>query len=46
MKLPSIHDRMLAEELVEGADRRCPYTNAIRGNIDVTITLLDPPAPD
>ena len=44
VKLPSIHDRALAEELVAGADRRCPYTNAVRGNIDVTITLLDPPA--
>ena len=44
VKLPSIHDRALAEELVEGADRRCPYTNAVRGNIDVIITLLDPPA--
>ena len=43
VRLPSIPDRTLAEELVAGADRRCPYTNAVRGNIDVTITILEPP---
>lgn len=44
VRLPSIHDRALAEELVAGADRRCPYTNAVRGNIDVAIKILEPPA--
>ena len=44
IKLPSIQDRALAEELVAGADRRCPYSNAVRGNIDVTINILEPPA--
>jgi osmotically inducible protein OsmC len=44
VKLPSIHDRALAEELVAGADKRCPYTNAVRGNIDVAINILEPPA--
>jgi osmotically inducible protein OsmC len=43
VKLPSIHDRALAEELVSGADQRCPYSNAVRGNIDVTINIIDPP---
>ncbi len=44
IKLPSMSDRALAEELVAAADRRCPYSNAVRGNIDVKITILDPPA--
>jgi len=44
IKLPSIKDRALAEELVSLADGRCPYTNAVRGNIDVAITILEPPA--
>src|SRR6266576_1013009 len=44
VKLPSVHDRALAEARVPGADRRCPYSTGVRGNIDVTITLLDPPA--
>jgi Ohr subfamily peroxiredoxin len=44
VKLPSINDRALAEELVAGADKRCPYTNAVRGNIDVAIKILVPPA--
>ncbi len=38
--LPSIADRAVAEDLVEAADRRCPYSNAVRGNIEVTITVL------
>jgi lipoyl-dependent peroxiredoxin len=37
--LPSIADRATAEELVEAADRRCPYANAVRGNVPVTITV-------
>jgi len=44
VRLPSIHDRALAEELVAGADKRRPYTNAVRGNIDVAIKILEPPA--
>ncbi len=44
IKLPSIHDRALAEELVAAADQRCPYSNAVRGNIDVAINIVDPPA--
>lgn len=38
--LPSISDRAVAEELVAEADRRCPYSNAVRGNVEVTITVL------
>jgi osmotically inducible protein OsmC len=29
-----------AEELVESAHKICPYSNAIRGNVDVAITVL------
>jgi Ohr subfamily peroxiredoxin len=43
VKLPS-QDRALAEELVAAAEKRCPYSNAVRGNIDVTINILEPPA--
>src|ERR1700737_4864504 len=43
VQLPSITDRALAEELVSLADKRCPYTNAVRGNIDVAIKILEPP---
>lgn len=45
IQLPSIRDRALAEELVSKADARCPYSNAVRGNIDVTINITDPPKP-
>ena len=44
VKLPSIHDRTLAEELVSAAEKRCPYSNAVRGNIEVAINLLEPTA--
>jgi osmotically inducible protein OsmC len=44
VKLPSIHDRALAEELVSAAEKRCPYSNAVRGNIDVAINILEPTA--
>ena len=37
--LPSISDRATAEGLVEAADQRCPYSNAVRGNVSVTITV-------
>src|ERR1700730_2011944 len=32
-------DQKKAEELVESADKICPYSNAIRGNVDVGITV-------
>ncbi len=38
--LPSLTDRSAAEDLVAQAHRRCPYSNAVRGNVEVTITLL------
>jgi len=36
--LPSIEDRDKAVELVSAAHRVCPYSNATRGNIEVTLT--------
>jgi Ohr subfamily peroxiredoxin len=32
-------DRAVAEELVQAAHIVCPYSNATRGNIDVTLTV-------
>ncbi|HWE64153.1 MAG TPA: organic hydroperoxide resistance protein [Chloroflexota bacterium] len=37
--LPSIADRAAAEDLVAQAHQRCPYSNAIRGNVDVTLSI-------
>ena len=38
--LPAVTDRAAAEDLVAEAHRRCPYSNAVRGNVEVTITVL------
>ena len=32
-------DRVAAQELLDAAHQVCPYSNATRGNIEVTITL-------
>lgn len=37
--LPSI-DQQAAERLVEAAHQVCPYSNATRGNIDVTLRVV------
>jgi Ohr subfamily peroxiredoxin len=37
--LPSIPDRDMAAELIREAERVCPYSNAFRGNIDITYSL-------
>jgi osmotically inducible protein OsmC len=37
--LPSVADRPVAEELVAEAHRPCPYSNAVRGNVEVAITV-------
>jgi osmotically inducible protein OsmC len=39
VSLPGM-DRAAAQELVEAAHVVCPYSNATRGNIDVTLTLV------
>ncbi len=36
--LPQVRDREQAARLVTAAHHVCPYSNAIRGNIDVTLT--------
>ncbi|MBU2321613.1 MAG: organic hydroperoxide resistance protein, partial [Gammaproteobacteria bacterium] len=34
-------DREQAQTLIDRAHIVCPYSNATRGNIDVTLTLID-----
>jgi osmotically inducible protein OsmC len=34
-------DRATAQAIVDKAHQVCPYSNATRGNIEVTITLAD-----
>jgi len=38
VSLPGM-DRAIAQDLIETAHGVCPYSNATRGNIDVTLTL-------
>jgi Ohr subfamily peroxiredoxin len=38
--LPSLPDRDQARILIDEAEQRCPYSNAVRGNVEVTLTLL------
>lgn len=40
VSLPGI-ERQLAQNLVDGAHRRCPYSKAVHGNIHVVTTLVD-----
>jgi len=42
--LPEIEDETQARAVLDAAHQVCPYSNATRGNIDVTVTLV--PAPD
>ena len=39
VELPSVKDREMAHEVVKNAHAVCPYSNATRGNIDVTLRL-------
>ena len=41
--LPSISDAEQAKQLVAAAHKICPYSNATRGNIDVTMTANGAP---
>ena len=41
--LPSVPDQEQAIRLVQGAHKVCPYSNATRGNIDVTLTANGAP---
>jgi Ohr subfamily peroxiredoxin len=38
IRLPGL-DRAVAQDLVDTAHQVCPYSNATRGNIDVSLTL-------
>ena len=39
VELPSVKDSEMANEVVKNAHAVCPYSNATRGNIDVTLRL-------
>nr|WP_050629010.1 organic hydroperoxide resistance protein [Bradyrhizobium viridifuturi] len=39
VNLPGV-EKAVAEEIVAGAHERCPYSNVIRGNIDVKLTVI------
>lgn len=39
VSIPGLH-RAQAEQLVEAAHKVCPYSNATRGNVDVTLTVV------
>ena len=39
VSLPGI-EREIAQSLVEAAHQTCPYSKAVRGNIDVTVALI------
>lgn len=39
ISLPGL-DRAQAEQVVEQAHKVCPYSNATRGNVDVTLTIV------
>ena len=39
MNLPGL-EREVAQALVDAADQACPYSKAIRGNVDVVINLV------
>jgi len=41
--LPDVSDAATAAELVRGAHRVCPYSNATRGNIEVALTANGSP---
>lgn len=43
VSLPSVSDLELAKELVSSAHKVCPYSNATRGNIQVTLTVNGEP---
>lgn len=38
VSLPGI-DRTIAQQLIDAADATCPYSKALRGNVDATISL-------
>jgi Ohr subfamily peroxiredoxin len=43
VKLPQVEDDELAKQIVHDAHQVCPYSNATRGNIEVTLTANGQP---
>jgi lipoyl-dependent peroxiredoxin len=43
VSLPSVGDREVATQLIREADQVCPYSNAVRGNVDVELLLQGSP---
>jgi len=43
VSLPGISDAVEAADLIRAADRKCPYSRAIRGNVAVAINLNGAP---
>ena len=43
VRLPSVEDAEEAKRIVAAAHKVCPYSNATRGNIDVTLTANGEP---
>jgi osmotically inducible protein OsmC len=43
VSVPSVGDREAAAQLIRDADQVCPYSNATRGNVDVTLLLRGEP---
>jgi len=39
ISIPDV-DREIAQQLVDAAHQTCPYSKAIRGNVDVEINLI------
>lgn len=39
LALPSV-ERTVAENIVEKAKRKCPYSNATRGNVETRVTIV------
>ena len=46
VSLPSVADPNEAAELVRAAHQVCPYSNATRGNVDVSLSVNGQPVPD
>jgi organic hydroperoxide reductase OsmC/OhrA len=43
VSLPSVEDAEQAKKIVSAAHQVCPYSNATRGNVDVTLTANGEP---
>jgi Ohr subfamily peroxiredoxin len=46
ISLPSISDAQRAEDLVRRAHQTCPYSNAVRGNVEVALRVNGAPLAD